>query len=169
MGHLLLVSPTRITKFFVASDITTFLVQATGGGLSTADDVNTALTGGHIFLAGLALQLASYAFFSCVYLLFLWRVWKGEKDVWTRARRIGNDGVPIDESEYKWWRDWRALAGALFISCIGILVSFILFLSLSHSLAHAPLVATNARYHSRISYQGDPTDLIFSAFCAIIV
>lgn len=48
VGHYLLVNPAKITKIFVASDITTFLIQASGGGLSTADNVSTAIAGSHV-------------------------------------------------------------------------------------------------------------------------
>jgi hypothetical protein len=120
-GSLLAVSPTRITRIFVASDITTFLIQATGGSISTANDINTAITGSHIFLAGLVLQLASYTFFTCVYLVWLTKVYKN-KEVWEISKTFAADGTPLEGGNYRWWRDWRALAGALILSCIGILV-----------------------------------------------
>lgn len=46
----------------------------------------------------------------CVYLLFLVRMYKHEPEVWARDRNR------------KWYNDWRALAGAMWVSCIGILV-----------------------------------------------
>lgn len=117
--------------------------------MSTADDINTALAGSHIFLAGLALQLASYAFFSIVYLVFLWRVKMAsrgkegtEEDIWGRARRIGNDGESIAEGEYRWWKDWRALAFALFVSCIGIVIRSI-YRTIELSQGYVGPLATN--------------------------
>lgn len=50
--------------------VITFLIQAAGGGLSTATDVQTAQNGGHIFLAGIAAQLASFVFFTITCLIF---------------------------------------------------------------------------------------------------
>ncbi|KAF8312247.1 RTA1-domain-containing protein [Clavulina sp. PMI_390] len=149
MGHRLLVSPLKITRIFVISDITTFLIQASGGGLSTSHQLTTAETGAHIFLAGLALQMASYAFFTCVYLVFLWRCWKSEEEqpdgqgrVWTRSCRVGNDGALLKEGEYRWWRDWRALAGALILSCIGILIRSV-YRTIELSQGYAGPLATN--------------------------
>jgi len=106
----LLIPARRITLIFVMSDVITFLIQATGGSVSISNDVQTALTGSHIFLAGLALQLASFAFFSVVYLRYLFLVYTREKQVWTR------------DSGLVWYNDWRALAFALIVGCIGILI-----------------------------------------------
>ena len=110
--HHLLVPARRITLLFLSSDISTFLVQAAGGALSiAANDAKTNKTGADVFLAGLALQLASFATFSAVYARWLWRVRTREPAVWAR------------DAGLVWWRDWRALAGALVLSCVGILVS----------------------------------------------
>jgi len=109
-GQHLLIPARRITLFFIMSDVTTFLIQAAGGSISISNDVQTALAGSHIFLAGLALQLVSFLFFSCVFLLFMWRVYTKETQAWSR------------DSALIWYRDWRALAFALTLSCIGILI-----------------------------------------------
>ncbi|KIJ70467.1 hypothetical protein HYDPIDRAFT_105201, partial [Hydnomerulius pinastri MD-312] len=81
----------------VPSRCITVIFVAAGGGLSTADSISTALAGEHIFLAGLALQLTSFATFTMIYSFFLYR---GKL----------------------WYNDWRALAGALCLSCVGILI-----------------------------------------------
>ncbi|KII95141.1 hypothetical protein PLICRDRAFT_96258 [Plicaturopsis crispa FD-325 SS-3] len=107
----LMISPRRITIVFVSSDITTFLVQGAGGGISSsANDVKSVKLGSHIFLAGIALQLASFFVFTCVYLVFLYRVRTRSPAAWTM-----DQGKP-------WYRDWRSLAGALLVSCVGILI-----------------------------------------------
>ncbi|KAF9247099.1 RTA1-like protein [Melanogaster broomeanus] len=106
----LIVPAKRITVIFVISDISTFLIQAAGGGLSTAKSISTALAGQHVFQAGLALQLASFAIFSTIYACFLYRIYKYECKVW------------VKDASKSWRSDWRALAGALCISCIGILI-----------------------------------------------
>jgi len=63
-----------------------------------------------MFLAGLVLQLASFSTFTCIYLLFLHRVYKFHQEVW------------VIDRDKAWYRDWRALAGALLVSCVGIMV-----------------------------------------------
>ena len=112
----------------MSSDITTFLIQAAGGGLSVSHNQTQQQTGSHVclliqpwyisectlgkvFLAGLVLQLVSFTLFSGIYIRFLYRVYTLERDIWE-----------CDKAE-AWYRDWRTLATALAISCIGILVS----------------------------------------------
>lgn len=112
-GHRhVLIPPHRITLVFVLSDVVTFLTQAAGGSISASahEDAVKAQTGSRVFLAGLALQLASFFFFTCVYLRFLYRMHKYEPEVWVR------------DCNLKWYNDWRALAGAMLVSCIGVLV-----------------------------------------------
>lgn len=109
-GQYLLIPARRITLIFVMSDVITFLIQAAGGSISISNDVNTALAGSHIFLAGLALQLVSFLFFTVVFLLFLWRVYSNEKQIWSK------------DSSLVWYNDWRSLAFAQFLCCIGILI-----------------------------------------------
>lgn len=48
LGHYLIVPPAQITKIFVTSDITTFWIQAAGGGLSTSASIKTAESGAHV-------------------------------------------------------------------------------------------------------------------------
>lgn len=153
-AQYLLIPATKITKIFVTSDITTFLIQGAGGGLSTSNTISTAESGAHvsqdllvllcqlhvlaevfpylhdinlvhtlfqIFLAGLALQMISYFFYTGVYGLFIYRIYTRSPEVWIRSKTIEADGSRV--VEYKWWRDWRAFAGALTLSCVGILVS----------------------------------------------
>jgi hypothetical protein len=73
-AHLKPINPNKIMRIFVGSDVCTFLIQAAGGGLSTAQDAKLRDVGSKVFLAGIALQLASFAFFTGVYLMFAWRV-----------------------------------------------------------------------------------------------
>ena len=67
-----------------------------------------------VFLVGLALQLASFCFFMILYLRFIIRMYKYEKKTWVR------------DAHLPWYKDWRALAGAFTVSCIGVLVSTVL-------------------------------------------
>ncbi|KIK99568.1 hypothetical protein PAXRUDRAFT_822648 [Paxillus rubicundulus Ve08.2h10] len=105
-----LVPVRRLTLIFILSDVTTFVIQAAGGGLTVSNDYNTALTGAHIFLAGLVLQLVSFLSFSAITVRFLLRVRTHVPLAWNRDSKKG------------WHDDWRILAGALCISCVGILV-----------------------------------------------
>lgn len=73
-AHLKPINPNKIMRIFVGSDVVTFLIQAAGGGLSTAQDAKLRDVGSKVFLAGIALQLASFAFFTGVYIMFAWRV-----------------------------------------------------------------------------------------------
>ncbi|KAF8138712.1 RTA1-domain-containing protein [Boletus edulis] len=99
----------KLTFVFMSSDVTTALIQATGGGLSISHNQAPRQWGSHIFLAGLVLQLVSFTLFSGIYVRFLYRVYTLERGVWER-----------DKAE-PWYRDWRTLAVTLAISCIGIL------------------------------------------------
>lgn len=78
---------------------------------SSSSSRNSHSPANQIFLAGLALQLASFLLFSILYTRFLWRIYKHEPAQWTQDRAL------------PWYNDWRSLAGALVVSCIGILVS----------------------------------------------
>ncbi|KAN0097247.1 RTA1 like domain containing protein [Tylopilus felleus] len=100
----------KLTLVFVSSDITTFLIQAIGGGMSVSHNQTQRLTGTHVFLIGLVLQLVSFTLFSGIYIRFLYRVYTLERNIWERDR------VKL------WYHDWRTLATALAISCVGILV-----------------------------------------------
>ncbi|EJD40036.1 RTA1-domain-containing protein [Auricularia subglabra TFB-10046 SS5] len=106
----MLVMPSRITKIFVFSDVTTFLIQATGSGLSISDTPGTRDLGSHMFFGGLLLQLISFVFFTAMFSLWIYRVHKHEQHIWRQ------------HEDKKWMDDWRALAGALAISCAGIIV-----------------------------------------------
>ncbi|KAF9514116.1 hypothetical protein BS47DRAFT_1343436 [Hydnum rufescens UP504] len=132
-GHHLLVRPSRITRIFVTSDITTFLIQATGGGLSTSHEVKTALAGSHVHIpCGLALQLASYFLFTCVYVVFIYKVRTLEPQTWRQDKTKGK----------KWWEDWRALAAALALSCVGILIRSV-YRTMELSQGYVGPLATN--------------------------
>ncbi|KAI0318697.1 hypothetical protein OF83DRAFT_919696 [Amylostereum chailletii] len=82
-----------------------------GGALAVAStDIDKKQLGDHIFIAGLALQPASFLFFTATLSLFIWRVYRLEPKVWTCDARRG------------WLNDWRALAATIVFSCICITV-----------------------------------------------
>lgn len=59
--HITLLPPKRFGRIFIISDVTTFLIQAGGGGLQTSQ--NSKSIGSIIFLIGIIAQFASYVFF----------------------------------------------------------------------------------------------------------
>ncbi|KAH8117366.1 RTA1-like protein [Phellopilus nigrolimitatus] len=133
MSQYLLVSPRRVTPIFVASDVTTFLIQAVGGSVSIgANDLKTNELGSNIFLAGLVLQLASFLVFTLMYLHFLRRIYFRHPETW----RQGSD------SETPWYNDWRTLASALLVSCVGILIRSV-FRVIELSQGFQGAIATN--------------------------
>jgi hypothetical protein len=77
---------------------------------ASANDLKANRNGSRVFLVGLVLQLVSFLFFTCIYLRFLYTVHRHQPDVWAM------------DAAKKRYHDWRALAGALLVSCIGILV-----------------------------------------------
>lgn len=142
-SHCLLLPAARIAKFFVWSDVITFCIQAAGGGLSSGGTESmsklgskvgsipmarkvdaVALTTGsnlraQVSIAGLAIQLASFVFFTVTLIVFGFRVY--------RRTIYSNVSVPFRWAEYGFWRtdtvhDWRPLYWILLATCVGILV-----------------------------------------------
>lgn len=125
--HFLNPSMLCVYHFWIITDPR---IQAVGGSVSaSANDLTTNRIGSRvsrhtlwscrletdtkfvqIFLAGLIVQLISFITFTCLYIIFLYRVYTRKPDAWT-----------MDESK-PWYNDWRALGAALVISCIGIMV-----------------------------------------------
>ncbi|KAE9395150.1 RTA1-domain-containing protein [Gymnopus androsaceus JB14] len=68
----LLIPARRITKLFVWSDVITFLIQASGGGLSV--NQKSSSVGIKISLIGLILQLVSFGLFTTMLIAFGFRV-----------------------------------------------------------------------------------------------
>ncbi|KAG1752731.1 RTA1-like protein [Suillus paluster] len=108
--HHVLLPVRRMTLIFVVSDVSTFVIQAVGASMTTSRVYNSALTGLHIFLAGLTLQLVSIIFFCIVYARFLYKVHSEERAIW------------MQDSKRHWNSDWRTLSAAMAVSCITILI-----------------------------------------------
>ncbi|KAJ7450701.1 RTA1 like protein-domain-containing protein [Mycena galericulata] len=114
----LLIRPSRIVRFFVWSDVTTFLLQSSGGGLTTQNNPSTVNIGNKIVLIGLGLQAASFSLFTLLLLVFGWRVQARFPEVWrpTPGKKpftlFGRDQVG----------DWRILYWTMCVTCIGILI-----------------------------------------------
>ncbi|KAG9308036.1 RTA1 like protein-domain-containing protein [Chiua virens] len=58
-----LIRPERTARYFVASDITTLLVQGAGGSMLTSTNSTTFKIGTYVIIAGLALQTLSFGLF----------------------------------------------------------------------------------------------------------
>ncbi|KAG9082277.1 hypothetical protein FRC06_005143 [Ceratobasidium sp. 370] len=80
--EFLLIKPGILTPLFVTSDVFTLLVQATGGAMAGSSDINKAKLSSHIFLAGLTLQLVSFSIFTCIFLIFLYRLKINRESQW---------------------------------------------------------------------------------------
>ncbi|KAF9041202.1 RTA1-like protein [Panaeolus papilionaceus] len=105
----LLIRRQWITKIFVTSDVVTFLIQAVGGSLPAIDDGLLDL-GHSIFLIGIVIQLVSFFVYTILFVVFTWKLYHLESDVWRKDRHK------------KWYNRWQALPMALGVSCIGILI-----------------------------------------------
>ncbi|ODO07272.1 integral membrane protein [Cryptococcus wingfieldii CBS 7118] len=117
----------KVSWIFIISDVVTFLIQAAGGGLSTAKDIDVAETGGHIFLAGIAIQMASFLFFSITWVIFGVRTWKEDKALWNRE-------------------GWKPLFWALGFTCICFLIRSI-YRTIELSQGYIGYIAVHERYY----------------------
>lgn len=67
------IKPEKVARYFVMSDITTFLIQGGGGGLEASTNTTSEKLGSNILLAGLVLQTLSFALF----MVLVAHVWHG--------------------------------------------------------------------------------------------
>ena len=71
----------RVTLIFVLCDISTFLVQAAGGSMTTSSEpAATQHTGLHIYMGGVAMQLLTIAFFLALCVRFQLKLRRQEQD-----------------------------------------------------------------------------------------
>ncbi|CAE6417426.1 unnamed protein product [Rhizoctonia solani] len=108
VDHLAL-SPRWLTKIFVTSDIFTFFVQATGGGLTAMDDPDKRDMGKKLFVGGLVAQLISFLLYTLIFALFVNRVRTQMTIEWNNRP----NGL---------MRHWLALVIAMAISCVAIII-----------------------------------------------
>lgn len=120
--------PRLVSRVFIISDVVTFLIQAAGGGLSISTTISTAEAGGHIFLAGLAAQLASFTLFSLAWLLCSYRMVREDRKRWDE--NVGN---------------WKSLYFALGFSAICFLIRSI-YRTIELSQGYIGYLATHERY-----------------------
>ncbi|KAH9045410.1 RTA1-like protein [Lactarius pseudohatsudake] len=136
-GKHLIIPSSRITVTFVMSDITTFLIQATGGAVSVgATTMKFQQLGSHIFLGALIIQLISFLIFTLIFLRFVYRVHKFEHEAWFLHRKN------------RWYNDWRMLGVALGVSCVGIIIrSFFRVVELSQGF-FGPLAQSEGLFYA---------------------
>ncbi|KAJ4470888.1 RTA1 like protein-domain-containing protein [Lentinula aciculospora] len=116
----LLIPSRRITKLFVWSDVITFWVQASGGGMSVSQSLSS--VGNKIAMTGLVLQLLSFALFTSVLIMFGFRVRSKYPQAWdarSRGESVLSVAGPFKTSTTT---NWKILYYVMCLTCIGILV-----------------------------------------------
>ncbi|CEL54746.1 Protein RTM1 OS=Saccharomyces cerevisiae GN=RTM1 PE=3 SV=1 [Rhizoctonia solani AG-1 IB] len=108
-ADLLAINARKLTKIFVISDVVTFWIQATGGGLTATQNPSTRNLGSKVFLGGLVAQLISFLIYSFIFALFIHRVHKHRKQEWEhRPQGLRNH--------------WLALVWTMAVSCVFIII-----------------------------------------------
>ncbi|KAF7365269.1 hypothetical protein MVEN_00398700 [Mycena venus] len=115
-NRCLLIRHSRITKIFVWSDVTTFFLQSSGGGLTAIQNANLANLGNKIVLIGLVLQALSFGLFTGVLVLFAWH-----------PSTSLNSGAQKNLRPFKVFSrkpidDWRILFWVMCATCAGIFI-----------------------------------------------
>lgn len=118
---------TALVKFFVIMDVTTFLIQAAGGGITASTQNNPSLgsSGQIVSTIGLSLQLASFLAYTIVLILFGIKVRKMYPEKWNVTR----EHPQIERTRWVWWKafathpvvDWRILYFGLLLTCIAFI------------------------------------------------
>ncbi|CAI4786779.1 ANL_collapsed_G0050220.mRNA.1.CDS.1 [Saccharomyces cerevisiae] len=102
-GHRfsLLPSPMAYSFIFICSDIVSLVVQAVGGGLCgvAVTDGTSTTTGNHVFIAGLAIQVASMAIFLMLWFHFLFRIYISVRWEHINSRPISLSLLKISQTE----------------------------------------------------------------------
>ncbi|BGP06611.1 Envelope glycoprotein gp160 [Rhodotorula toruloides] len=113
----LFIRPTRISKLFITSDVITFFLQASGGGMSAGDSDGMRKLGPKIALVGLILQLVSFGIFTLLLLVWGLRVQKRLPRPIPRFRFSAYSVFSKEPVE-----DWRPLFWVMCLTCVGIIV-----------------------------------------------
>ncbi|GAA6031683.1 hypothetical protein JCM8097_001932 [Rhodosporidiobolus ruineniae] len=146
-----------IVKLFVWCDVITFLVQAAGGGAS-AGNGEIAKVGPKIALVGLIVQLVSFGLFTCLLLVFAYRVR-------TRFPQLGSPVPAFSLKSYNPWsteliNDWRILFWVLLLTCVGIMVRCV-FRTVEYAQGYSGYLVTHEIYF----YLLDALPLFLSMLC----
>ncbi|KAJ7935587.1 RTA1 like protein-domain-containing protein [Mycena leptocephala] len=156
----LLIRHSRITKFFVWSDVSTFFLQSAGGGL-TAIQGNASLAnlGNKIVLIGLVLQAVSFGLFTIVLLTFGFRVSTHFPQVW-RPKNLR----PFKIFSRQLIDDWRIVFYLTCLTCIGILVRSI-FRIAEYAGGYSGTIATHEGYF--YGFDTLPLWIAMSLYCIV--
>ncbi|KAE9395154.1 RTA1-domain-containing protein [Gymnopus androsaceus JB14] len=119
----LLIPARRITKLFVWSDVITFWIQASGGGLSVNQKLSS--VGTKIAMVGLILQLVSFALFTIMLIAFGFRVRAKYPSTWNiRASSRTSESLTSVVGPFKISSisNWKILYFTMCLTCIGVLI-----------------------------------------------
>ncbi|KAF7314403.1 hypothetical protein MKEN_00913100 [Mycena kentingensis (nom. inval.)] len=146
IGQRALLIPDRlIVRIFVWSDVSTFLLQSAGGGLSASKNPDSANLGNKIAMVGVILQAVSFFLFSVVFGIFGWRVRKHFPKAWKPSPQYGN--APFNPFSTKPVQDWRILFYAVCITCVGITIRSV-FRAVEFAGGHdGPIQTTEAYFY----------------------
>ncbi|BGP38662.1 hypothetical protein JCM10450v2_002612 [Rhodotorula kratochvilovae] len=129
-----------LLKFFVCSDVVTFLIQMGGGGLMAGGDKDKSELGTKVMIVGLIAQLISFGFYTIVLSVFGWRVHRHYGHLvrptqpWRFTRFNPLSSAPVS--------DWRLLFWILVVTCVGILVRSV-FRTIESAQGHDGYLATH--------------------------
>ncbi|KAJ7780593.1 RTA1 like protein-domain-containing protein [Mycena maculata] len=156
----LLIRSSRIVKLFVWSDVTTFFLQSSGGGLTaTKNNPSIANIGNKIVMIGLILQAVSYLLFTCVLIVFGWRVSAHFPAAWRpqnpRPFKLLSR-QPID--------DWRIVFYIMCTTCVGILVRSV-FRIAEFGEGYSGVIATHEGYF--YVFDSLPLWLAMTLYCVV--
>ncbi|BGP01328.1 hypothetical protein RTG_01198 [Rhodotorula toruloides ATCC 204091] len=115
--NCLFIRPTLISKLFITSDVITFLLQASGGGMSAGNSDGMRKLGPKLALVGLILQLISFGIFTLLLLVWGLRVQKRLPRPIPRFRFSAFSMFSKQPVE-----DWRPLFWVMCLTCVGIIV-----------------------------------------------
>ncbi|CAK5265173.1 unnamed protein product [Mycena citricolor] len=116
VSRCLAIRPTRVVRIFVWSDVLTFFLQSSGGGLTATKSASSAKLGTTIALIGLILQAVSFLLFTFLMLTFAFRVSKHFPHIWQ-----AENGEPFRILSTRPVGDWRILIYVMSATCVGIL------------------------------------------------
>ncbi|KAJ7147479.1 RTA1 like protein-domain-containing protein [Mycena crocata] len=155
----LLIRSSRIVRVFVWSDVTTFLLQSAGGGLSASKNVSSAKLGNNIEIVGLAIQAVSFLLFTTVLLVFAWRIRTEFPTLWRAP-----NARPFKILSRQPIEDWRTLFYAMCITCIGISIRSI-FRIAEFAGGYHGYIATHEGYF--YIFDALPLWISMSLFCIV--
>ncbi|THU90274.1 hypothetical protein K435DRAFT_676299, partial [Dendrothele bispora CBS 962.96] len=167
LGHdvadkCLFLSSSIIVKIFVWSDVVTFFIQASGGGLEASGNANMASLGSKVTIVGLILQLISFGLFTSLLLVFGFRVHSWYPKHWRVDRRGQTITSTMGLFKTTEIYDWKILFYILVFSCMCILVrsTFRIF---EFAQGHTGFLATHEGYFYLLDAL--PLWIAMSLFC----